>query len=42
MLILIYEKGRVPKKKGRGGHPAKSAYADHCVYRQAKVEGRGR
>ena len=22
MLILIYEKGRVPKKKGRGEHPA--------------------
>ena len=30
MLILKYEKGRVPKKKGKGEHPAKSAYADHC------------
>ena len=25
MLILKYERGRVPKKKGRGEHPAKSA-----------------
>ena len=25
VLILKYEKGRVPKKKGRGKHPAKSA-----------------
>ena len=25
MLILKYEKSRVPKKKGRGEHPAKSA-----------------
>ena len=24
VLILKYEKGRVPKKKGRGEHPAKS------------------
>ena len=30
MLILKYEKGRVSKKKGRGEHPAKSTYADHC------------
>ena len=30
MLIFKYEKGRVPKKKGQGEHPAKSAYADHC------------
>ena len=32
MLILKYEKGRVPKKKGRGEHPAKSAKADHCSF----------
>ena len=32
MLILKYEKGRVPKKKGRGKHPAKSALADHSTW----------
>ena len=42
MLILKYEKGRVPKKKGRGEHPAKSASRGRSLNYDSQLLWRGK